>query len=263
MPAQVLMTMAREYVGNVWYWRHVRTWAERVDMSDGVATAVPHAAAWSHHVEVAAPLTSPPRRGPRQRILRTRAATIRAFREAGRLADGGFIQVYLGQGRSGRAVLAPGGALDVDPQLLEKLWRAQQTGATPENGRLRNDEVAVVEIGRTLWDSPTRPRRPRVRRVDILSENSGVGRKSQRVLDWLQHLWGVPVRGLIGRLGVGWPGSTATVMPPSVRAVPPTGGPYTAGPVTPIDRYVDTLPVDDHLWLSSRRRRPALTLPEP
>ena len=188
-------------------------WAETLDYSDGITSPrptggplpTPSAANTYMHYVVPCPSASTTDRSADHRRDTVLRVTLASYRDAARWAGrGGELGIMFNHSRSGEVHLGPGGWLWVPTLMLERIHRLRETG-----GDLSPEERAVSEIGDILHGGPDHPTRrpaigrrtrPFIRRVNLLSCSVRLGEPGQAFLDWLQVVWGVPVRGLRGAL---------------------------------------------------------------
>ncbi|MCA9621340.1 MAG: hypothetical protein KC731_20095 [Myxococcales bacterium] len=139
--------------------------------------------------------------------------TLAGYRDAARWAGrGGELGIVFNHSSPLSLHLAPGGWLQIYRQTLERIHRSREReaeGGGDGDRELSLGDLVVSRIGDVLYGGPDQPARrpavgsrttPFIRRVNLLSCSVGVGEIGQAFLDWLQVVWGVPVRGLRGTL---------------------------------------------------------------
>jgi hypothetical protein len=219
-------------------------YAEQVDYSDEVTTnwGEPSNGGDYRHIRIWAPSDGADQRSALARV-------IGGYRSAKKHARGGEIALLLGHGGgtpgSAMVDLAPFGLLPVD---LAFLGRYERWLAMARSNRLPDAQFE------TFWDIGDILRsRPRLNRFDLYSCAVGYGPAAQDLLDWMHHLFEVPLRALRGLLEVS--GDPLGIRLETELQVLPPPGPlprrHQFG-----QRFTNT-PIEGRgLWAYSRRRRP-------
>lgn len=226
-------------------------WAERLDDLDGEPTnrpGDPRRGGPVRQIRIA-PLGLPTAElhSSAEVWSRFEMVMLSAFRAANLHAWRGTVALVYGHGLANRhhafVDLAPVGALRVDRRFFEAYAQVRGGGASSRG--LSRREQLFEAMGEVLREGG------RVRQVDLYSCSVGLGPHGRAVLDWIHHLWRIPVRGLRGELVVdGHDFSPAVVPRLEVRHPPGSRGARVA-------RFVDRLITDPSLWTRSSPHRPA------
>jgi hypothetical protein len=249
----------------------IETWAQQVDEADRERTidTSPGSGGAVRHLLVPFPYLRGARPSTDEFQRAARSFMLEGLRRATRFAERGIIAIAVGHGVSvpGSAMvdLAPANALPISLDFCEAFEETRGRHArTPTPS-----ETTFAEMGGIL-------REARVERVDLYTCMVGYGVAGQALLDWIDYLWGVRVRGPRGYLdfsgsslaglidGLRLPSGAQIEHLADARVICLPAPRRPAAEQAACDRrFQHELVEGPGLWATSRHRRPAHIEPLP